>query len=76
MARIQICDLNHSDSELLYELTDKELLDINGGGWFKRIAGAVLIVGGAALAITGVGAGAGVALITGGAGIIASDKDG
>ncbi len=75
MARIQICDLNRSDSKLLYELTDKELLDINGGGLFKKIAGSILIVGGAALAITGVGTGAGVALITGGAGIIASDKD-
>jgi hypothetical protein len=34
-----------------------------------------LIVGGTALAITGVGAGAGAALIAGGATIIASDKD-
>lgn len=75
MARIQICDLNHSNSELLYELTDQELLDINGGGLFKKILGAVLIVGGTALAITGVGAGAGAALIGGGATIIASDKD-
>ncbi len=75
MARIQICDLNHSNSELLYELTDQELLDINGGGLFKKIAGALLIVGGTALAITGVGAGVGAALIGGGAAIIASDDD-
>ena len=51
MARIQICDLNHSNSELLYELTDQELLEINGGGLFKKIAGALLIVGGTALTI-------------------------
>jgi hypothetical protein len=36
MAHIQISDLNHSDTELFYELTDKELLDINGGGKFSN----------------------------------------
>jgi hypothetical protein len=32
MARIQITDLNSSDSELIDEFTAEELLAINGGG--------------------------------------------
>jgi hypothetical protein len=44
MARIQIADINPSESELLYELNDGEILDINGGSWFTRIFGTVLIV--------------------------------
>ncbi len=31
MAQIQVTDLNPSDSQLLDELTDEELLAINGG---------------------------------------------
>jgi hypothetical protein len=31
MAQIQITDLNPSDSELMDELTPKQLLEINGG---------------------------------------------
>jgi hypothetical protein len=34
MARIQITDLNSSDSELMDELTDEDLFEINGGGGF------------------------------------------
>jgi hypothetical protein len=34
MARIQITDLNSSESELMDELTAEELLEINGGGGF------------------------------------------
>jgi len=34
MARIQITDLNSSGSELMDELTDEDLLEINGGGGF------------------------------------------
>jgi hypothetical protein len=34
MARIQITDLNSSESELMDELTDEDILDINGGGGF------------------------------------------
>jgi hypothetical protein len=34
MARLQITDLNSSDSKLMEELTDEELLEINGGGGF------------------------------------------
>ncbi len=34
MAHIQITDLNPSDSGLIEELTEEELLEINGGfGW-------------------------------------------
>jgi hypothetical protein len=44
MARIQIADINPSESELLYELNDGEILDINGGSLFTRIFGTVLIV--------------------------------
>jgi hypothetical protein len=36
MARIQITDLNSSDSELIEELTDEDLLEINGGGFTWR----------------------------------------
>jgi hypothetical protein len=31
MARIQICDLNHSDSELIQCLSDRESKSISGG---------------------------------------------
>ena len=31
MARIQICDLNHSDSELVQCLSDRESTSISGG---------------------------------------------
>ncbi|MEG4629138.1 hypothetical protein QUB56_05720 [Microcoleus sp. AR_TQ3_B6] len=31
MARIQICDLNHSDSELIQCLSDRESTSISGG---------------------------------------------
>jgi hypothetical protein len=34
MARIQTTDLNSSESELMEELTDEDLLEINGGGGF------------------------------------------
>jgi hypothetical protein len=36
MARIQITDLNPSDSEFIHELTAEELLAITGGGWLSR----------------------------------------
>lgn len=62
MARIQICDLNPSESEL-YELTEEELLDVQGGRW-PRWLSYVLMGVGAALALTGVGGTLGVALVT------------
>jgi hypothetical protein len=40
MARIQITDLDPADSGLMDELTDEELLAINGGGWFSRLVDA------------------------------------
>jgi hypothetical protein len=71
MARIQITDLNHSQSELLLcELTAEEMLEINGGSWFTRIVGAVLIVAGALTSPVGIG----VALIEAGAAIIISGE--
>ncbi|BBD66610.1 hypothetical protein NIES4072_61170 [Nostoc commune NIES-4072] len=71
MARIQITDLNPSQSELLLcELTAEEMLEINGGGWFKRIIGAALIVVGAFTTPVGIGA----ALIGAGGAIIASEE--
>ncbi|MHC5825235.1 MAG: bacteriocin [Nostoc sp.] len=33
MARIQITDLNSSDSELSYELSEQELQSVVGGEW-------------------------------------------
>jgi hypothetical protein len=44
MASIQITDLNSSNSEFLYELTDDEILDINGGGFFSDLLGIGAIV--------------------------------
>lgn len=71
MAHIQITDLNSSDTGLLYELTDEELLDINGGSLFNQILGGILIAGGAVLGLTGAGTAVGVALIGAGAAIYA-----
>lgn len=66
MASIQITDLNSSESELLYELTNAELLDINGGGWFSDVLGVVMIVTGIFTSSVGIG----TALIAGGVSII------
>ncbi len=41
MARIQITDLNSSDSELMDEITAEELLAINGGGKWGALAHAI-----------------------------------
>lgn len=68
MSRIHISDLNPSD-ELLC-LTDEQMLDINGGSWFTRILGGVLIVAGALTSSVGIGA----ALIAGGVDIIISGE--
>ena len=72
MARIQIADINPSESKLLYELNDREILDINGGRgpWFSRIFGAVMIVVGCFTTPIGIG----IALIEGGAVIIAAGE--
>jgi hypothetical protein len=70
MARIQIADINPSESELLYELNDGEILDINGGSWFSRIVGAAMIVAGCFTTPIGIG----TALITGGSAIIAAGE--
>jgi hypothetical protein len=37
MAHVQITDLNSSDFGLMEELTEEELLEINGGGWFSIV---------------------------------------
>ncbi|MBG1267516.1 hypothetical protein [Nostoc sp. WHI] len=72
MARIQITDLNPSESELLLcELTAEEMLEINGGSWFTRIVGATLIVAGVLTSSVGIG----VALIGAGATIFASGEE-
>ena len=44
MAKIQITDLNPSDFGFMEELTDEELLAINGGRWalYLSITGLVL----------------------------------
>lgn len=65
MASVQITDLNSSKSELLYELSDDEILDINGGGLLGDIVGVVMIV--AACFTSPV---IGVALIGGGVNLI------
>ena len=74
MANIQIADINPSESELLYELTNAEILDINGGGWFtrwfRRIVGVAMIIAGALTTPVGIGA----ALISGGSVIIAGEE--
>jgi hypothetical protein len=41
MARIQITDLNYSDSELMDKLTAEEILAINGGGKWAALAHAI-----------------------------------
>ena len=70
MASIQINDINPSDTQLLFELSDEELLAINGGGWLSRIVGAALIVIGAFTTPVGIG----VALIGAGGAVLASDE--
>ena len=70
MANIQIADINPSESELLYELTDAEILDINGGGWFSRIFGGLMVIVGIFTTPVGIG----TALIAGGSSIIASGE--
>jgi hypothetical protein len=37
MARIQITDLNSSDSELMDELTDEDILEISGGSFWRSL---------------------------------------
>jgi hypothetical protein len=68
MARIQITDLNSSDSASMEELTEEELLEINGGSVLTWLAGGGLIIVGALTAGLG-----GIALIGAGAAIISSD---
>ncbi|MDZ7968377.1 MAG: hypothetical protein RM368_26075 [Nostoc sp. DedSLP03] len=46
MATVKINDLNSSESDILYELTDAESLDIKGGSLFKDLLGVALIVTG------------------------------
>ena len=76
MNHIQMTGLNPSDSgsmeELveMEELTEEELLEVNGGRWFHWVAGAGLIVAGVLTSPTGIGA----ALIGAGGAIIASDS--
>ena len=69
MARIQITDLNPSDSASMEELTEEKLLEINGGSLWTWLAGGALIVVGALTTPVGIGVG----LIGAGAVIIASD---
>jgi lactobin A/cerein 7B family class IIb bacteriocin len=45
MARIQITDLDSSDFGSMEELTDEELLEINGGRWQDWAAGALFVGG-------------------------------
>jgi hypothetical protein len=70
MASIQITDLNVSESELLYNLTDEQILEINGGSWFSRIFGGLMVVVGIFTTPVGIG----VALIGGGSSIIAAGE--
>jgi hypothetical protein len=78
MSRLQITELNSSDFGL-EELTDEELLQINGGSeegdpgkkkWWQWAIGGALIVVGAFTSPTGIG----VALITAGTAIITDDS--
>jgi predicted phage tail protein len=69
MAQIQITDLNPSDFGFMEELTEEELLAINGGGWFNKLLGGVLIFAGFFTTSVGIG----VALIGAGGNIIAAD---
>lgn len=72
MSRIQINDLNSSDFSFLSELTDEEMLDINGGGWFSRAIGiACLFFGAFFPPSTAIG----VALIGAGAAILSSENN-
>lgn len=76
MAHIQLTNLNPSDSEAMEELaemeelTEEELLEINGGKWFHWVAGAGLIVAGVLTSPVAIGA----ALIGAGGAVIASDS--
>jgi len=49
MAQIQITDLNPSDFGFMEELTEEELLAINGGRWWHWLIGGAAIVGGVLL---------------------------
>ncbi len=69
MAQIQITDLNPSDFGFMEELTEEELLAINGGGWFNKLLGGILIFAGIFTTSFGIGA----ALIGAGGNIIAAD---
>jgi hypothetical protein len=70
MAKIQITDLNTSDFASIEELTEEELLEINGGSFWTWLGGAALIVAGVLTTPVGIGA----ALIGAGGAVIASDS--
>jgi len=73
MAHIQTTDLNSSDfafMEELEELTEEELLEINGGSFWTWLGGSALIVAGVLTAPVGIGA----SLIGAGGAIISSDS--
>ena len=66
MANIQIEDIQEDP---LIDLQLNELELIYGGGWFKRIFGAAMVVAGIFVTPVGIGA----AMIGGGAAVLASD---
>ena len=77
MSRLQITELNSSDFGL-EELTDEELLQINGGSeegdagkkkWWQWVIGGALVVVGSLTSPVGIG----VALMAGGFAIITDD---
>ncbi len=70
MNRIVINDLDPTNS-LFIELTDEESSQINGEGFWKKLAGFALIIGGAFTTPVGIGA----AMIGAGGGILASEDD-
>ena len=70
MSRIQINDLNSSDFGFLSELTDEEVLDINGGGFWGICLGCAIMVAGV---VTVVPAVLGAAVTVVGAIVVASE---
>lgn len=80
MSRTQITDVSYSDFGLMEELTDEELLQVNGGSedgdpgrkkWWQWVVGGALIVAGALTSSVGVG----VALIGAGTAIFTDDPN-
>ena len=72
MANIKINDIESSNSDLLCELSEEEMVFIQGQGLLRKLVAAALIIGGAFTTPVGIGS----AMIGAGGAILASDDTG